>query len=194
MRKVKIYSVVSLEGYACDEHEGVDWLVETDIPRGIDFGINRFFDEIGTVVMTRHFYSNMFICECCHNFRDKHCVIVRTDIEGDIPGGGNEVEYVPFDTGFRAAKERIKELIATEGGDIWVAGGIGLVGELFDSGMIDEVFITMVPVSLGSGIRLFPPSFRPAEWKTRTVRDYGNGYVQLIYQRKREQDDEVVVN
>ena len=180
MRKVKVYSVVSVEGYACGEHGEVDWLLESDIPGGIDYGMNRFYGEIDTVVMTRNFYSTMYTCELCHVFLDRRCIVVKSPLEGEIAARGN-FEHIPYDEGFAGALKRVEALRATAGADIWIAGGIRLVNAFFEAGMIDEVYLTILPVSLPRGIRLFPASFNENNWRTETIRDYGNGVVQLHY-------------
>lgn len=187
MGKVKIYSVVTIEGYASGPRGELDWLVDNPVPSGVNYGIADFYKSIGTVVMTRGFYSVMHDCELCHHFLDRKCIIVRNPIEGKVRGV-TDAEYIPIDKDFSGAVERVRELLVTYPGDIWIAGDMGLVTAFFDAGLIDEVYLTTLPVSLPGGIRLFPASFLESDWSVSLVHDYGNGLRQLVYRNKAAAD------
>lgn len=52
------------------------------------------------------------------------------------------------------------ELVAVAAGaDVWVVGGGDLAGQLADAGLLDEVVVSIAPVTLGSGQPLFPRRF-----------------------------------
>ena len=49
------------------------------------------------------------------------------------------------------------ELIAAAGGkDVWVVGGGDLAGQFADAGLLDEVMVSIAPVTLGAGCPLLP--------------------------------------
>ena len=49
------------------------------------------------------------------------------------------------------------ELVEAAGGkDVWVVGGGGLAGQFADAGLLDEVIVTIAPVTLGAGAPLLP--------------------------------------
>jgi dihydrofolate reductase len=41
-------------------------------------------------------------------------------------------------------------------GDVWVVGGGDLAGQFADAGLLDEVLVTIAPVTLGAGRPLLP--------------------------------------
>lgn len=49
------------------------------------------------------------------------------------------------------------DLVAAAGGkDIWVVGGGDLAGQFADAGRLDEIVVSIAPVTLGAGRPLFP--------------------------------------
>lgn len=180
MRKVKIYSVVSVEGFACRTDGDLDWIIEDELPPLPGYGVTDFLKSIGLIVMSRDFYSVMACCELCHRFLDIPCLISRGELEGPVHGI-SEVEYISSSGGFSAIVERVRELKDTPGADIWIAGCIGLVEAFFDADLIDEIYVTEIPVSIGSGVRLFPRSFKETDWRIEKVESNGLGTIRLMY-------------
>jgi dihydrofolate reductase len=45
---------------------------------------------------------------------------------------------------------------AAEGRNVWVVGGGDLAGQFADAGLLDEVLVTVAPVTLGGGAPLLP--------------------------------------
>jgi dihydrofolate reductase len=48
---------------------------------------------------------------------------------------------------------------AADGRDIWVVGGGGLAADWAEAGLLDEVQVSIAPVTLGAGRPLFPRPF-----------------------------------
>ncbi|NUT55692.1 MAG: dihydrofolate reductase [Thermoleophilia bacterium] len=67
---------------------------------------------------------------------------------------------IPGDEAF----DRIRELRASEGGDLLVMGSASLVRALLDAGLVDELRLIVMPVLLGGGKTIFP-----AEGAKRTL-------------------------
>jgi len=50
-----------------------------------------------------------------------------------------------------------EELVkAAEGRNVWIVGGGDLAGQFADAGLLDEVLVTIAPVTLGAGAPLLP--------------------------------------
>ena len=47
-------------------------------------------------------------------------------------------------------------LRAARGKNVWLVGGGDLVGQFADAGLLDEVLVTIAPVTLGAGAPLLP--------------------------------------
>ena len=49
------------------------------------------------------------------------------------------------------------EMVAAAGGrNVWIVGGGDLAGQFADAGLLDEVLVTIAPVTLGAGAPLLP--------------------------------------
>ncbi|MFD9406056.1 dihydrofolate reductase family protein [Streptomyces sp. NPDC059989] len=71
---------------------------------------------------------------------------------GEADLAWNNTTLLPGDK----AVARIKELRATEGGDLAVMGSPTLVRTLLTEGLVDELRLMIMPVLLGGGKRIFP--------------------------------------
>ncbi len=79
--------------------------------------------------------------------------------------------------------ELIKELRKQSGKDIWVCGGASVVQQLVAANLIDLYYITVIPVLLGSGIRLFDGGEQEIKLHLQNTRSY-NGMTDLVYTRR----------
>jgi dihydrofolate reductase len=48
-------------------------------------------------------------------------------------------------------------------------------------GLVDEITLTIAPVLLGEGLRLFDGSLKEKRWDLTKVTAYKNGFVELSY-------------
>lgn len=79
----------------------------------------------------------------------------------------------------------VKALKEKKGGkDIWIAGGGKLISAFLDLELIDEMVITIVPIILGSGIRLFPDNPQETKFDLKDCIKFDAGIVNLIYTKK----------
>ena len=66
---------------------------------------------------------------------------------------------------------------------IWICGGASVAGQLLEEDRIDRLWLSVVPVVLGKGVRLFPELSQPLPLKLIETKSY-NGIVDLIYERR----------
>ncbi|MGI8335784.1 dihydrofolate reductase family protein [Actinomadura scrupuli] len=69
----------------------------------------------------------------------------------------------------------VTELKAQDGGPILVAGSKTLVHTLLDNDLVDELRLMIFPVTIGSGLRLFPETTKKAPWKMTATRTFPSG-------------------
>ena len=82
-------------------------------------------------------------------------------------------------------KPFVKKLKRRTGKDIYLGGG-GESGPRFPAaGLVDELFIGVVPTLLGDGIPGFPPKFPQRDFTLTECKSYSNGSVGLRYERAR---------
>ena len=90
----------------------------------------------------------------------------------------------------RIADASVGELydeMATAAGDgvLWVVGGGGVASQFADQGRLDEVHVTVVPVVLGTGKRLFERRLPAGPMQLTGTSTFKNGMVELRYKIRR---------
>ena len=77
----------------------------------------------------------------------------------------------------------VKRLKEENGKGIWICGGANLIQQLVNEDLIDYYYITIIPILLGSGIRLFENAQHEIKLRLFNTRSY-NGMTDLIYTRR----------
>lgn len=176
MRKVVLFIAMSLDGYIADEHGSVDWLNGQDINvENIDT-YSVFVRDIDTVIMGWDTYhqivSELSPTEWVYDGLTSYAITHR-----ELPSE-NEIIFTE-----KSPSNLVKELRNKEGKGVWICGGANIVQQLVETDLIDEYYISVIPIILGSGIRLFGNT--PDEIKLELVftQTY-NGIVELMYIRR----------
>lgn len=71
---------------------------------------------------------------------------------------------------------------AAAGKNIWLVGGGELVGQFHDHGLLDELFVQIGSVTLGSGKPLLPRSITNPPLSLLSVKQVGTGFAELHYE------------
>lgn len=164
---------MSLDGYIAKPGDDISFLSMVE-QEGQDYGYASFTAETDTVIWGRRTYDKVlsFGIEIPH--RDKQVfVITRTP----RPPKGNIIFY----TG--KLRQLIEQLKTQDGKHIYIDGGAELVNELLKENLIDEFYISVIPILLGEGISLFKPGRSETELKLRSAKSFEKGLVQLHYIR-----------
>ena len=77
----------------------------------------------------------------------------------------------------------VAELKRQDGGNIAVLGSAELVRTLFAGDLVDELFLTVFPIVIGSGKRLFGEADRPTKLSLAASKVTSTGGVLLTYRR-----------
>ena len=70
--------------------------------------------------------------------------------------------------------------------NIWLVGGALLCQRFLSLGLVDEIRLTIAPVLLGDGLRLFGGPLTEERWDLKNVVAYKNGFVELSYSASTE--------
>ena len=173
-RPVILYIAMSLDGYIAKPNDDLQFL-EIVHQEGEDYGYNEFVSGVDTVILGRKTYdwvTRQF--EFPHKEKEAY-IITRTA----RPNQGKTVFY----TG--SLTTLIEKLKKESGKSIFCDGGAELVTELLKHDLIDEFIISVIPILVGHGTRLFKDG-RP-EQKLTLVKStsYESGLTQLHYRRLR---------
>lgn len=174
MRKVKLFIATSLDGYIADKYGKVDWLNGQSDEEMPDV-YSEFIQSVDTVIMGYNTYDQ-----------------VIHELSPDVWVYENLQSYVITHKNIKNKEnifftdlpvKLVHELKNKEGKDIWICGGSHLIHQLMKENMIDEYYISVIPVLLGSGIRLFQQGFEPIHLQLINTKSY-NGITDLIYKQR----------
>jgi len=77
--------------------------------------------------------------------------------------------------------DAIRRLKDEVGGDLYVSGSITLVRAMLADGLVDGLHLFMYPLTLGTGLRMFPEGDAPAKLALAGTESYDNGVIYLNY-------------
>ena len=77
----------------------------------------------------------------------------------------------------------VKKLKKTEGPDIHVFGSADMLRTLFKADLIDALELMIIPVTLGTGKRLFQDGTIPASFKVTNAQVASKGIISATYER-----------
>ena len=77
----------------------------------------------------------------------------------------------------------VREALAPKYRNIWLVGGAATGQAFLQLDLVDEIRLTIAPVLLGQGLRLFSDSAAETKWRLKDMAAYKNGFVELAYGR-----------
>lgn len=144
-RNVIVYIAASLDGYIAKPNDDLSFLSVVQ-QEGEDYGYADFIKSIDTVILGRKTYDWVMtqVPEFPHADKTSF-IITRTD----RPAIGN--------TNFYSGnlKDLILKLKKEDGKNIFIDGGAEIVNELLKENLVDEFILSVIPVLVGDGTRLF---------------------------------------
>jgi dihydrofolate reductase len=171
MRKVILYIAASLDSYIARENGDVDWLFADQ-----DYGYYDFLAGIEITLMGNETYKKML------SFGDEFHYKEQTNYVFTKNTKPMEAEYVKFINGDIISF--VNSLKNEEGKDIWLIGG-GLINTIMlNAGIIDEMVLSIHPVILGKGIKLFEGEALETNFKLTDTKTFDSGLVQLYLSKK----------
>ena len=150
MTRTVYYTATSLDGYIADQRNSLDWLLSRHSDGDGPMGWTEFEKRIGALAMGATTYE--WVQE--HDpgaWAHTAPAWVFTHRELTAPPGA-DVRFTAADVAAVHA-----EMTAAAGErDVWIVGGGDLAGQFADRGLLDEVVVSIAPVTLGGGAPLLP--------------------------------------
>lgn len=177
MRKLSLFISTTLDGYIAKPNGDLSFLKLVE-KEGEDYGYTDFTATIDTLIIGRKTYDYVLkeigSSHYDNGQRDVY-VITRTE----RPSMGRTTFY----TGNLI--ELVQRLKSEKGKNIYCDGGAEIINELLKYDLIDEFIISVIPILVGNGTRLFKGGRPEQQLELLNTKTFDTGLTQLHYKRKR---------
>ncbi len=173
--RVTLHVVSSLDGFIARSDNSVSWL---DVDGSVyEAGVSISEEEAASFVKTIDCYvlgsrTYQHALELGWPYGDIPTVVVTSR---QWPPARPSVEFYSGDL------KTLVDQLAPRFRNIWLVGGAMLCQRFLSLGLVDEIRLTIAPVLLGDGLRLFSGPLAEQRWNLKNVVAYKNGFVELIY-------------
>jgi dihydrofolate reductase len=183
MGRVVYYAAMSLDGFIAESDDTLEWLMGfPGVEPGpevtpVEGGYDEFYEGVGALVMGSVTYEFVLEHSTTWAYAGKPTWVL-TSRELPMFEGADDVRFTDA-----AVTDLYDEMVAAAGDrKLWVVGGGNVASQFADAGLIDDVWVTVVPVVLGTGKPLFDrrlpgPPMRPTEVLPRA-----SGMIELRYE------------
>ena len=177
--RTQYYTATTLDGFIADPNHSLDWLFQFGDEGTEDFP--GFLREVGAVAMGSSTYE--WVLQHLMGAGAEHAQpwpytqpawVFTTRPLRPMPGA--DIRFVRGDV----APVHDAMLEAAKGKNVWLIGGGDLVGQFHDQGLLDEIIVTIAPVTLGAGKPLLPRAITAPPLQLVQSRVLGP-FVQLHY-------------
>ena len=147
------YTATTLDGWIADPDDSLDWLFRQKEGDGGSFGFDAFMSGVGALVMGSTTYEWVLEHEAADGKGWPFVLPAWVMTSRELPvGEGADVRFASGDV-----RPVLEEMTAAAGGrQLWLVGGGDLAGQFAEAGLLDEVVVSIAPVTLGAGRPLLP--------------------------------------
>jgi len=177
MRKISLFIAMSLDGYIAKPNDDLSFLKLVE-KEGEDYGYAEFTDTIDTLIIGRRTYDYVL-----KEIGPSHYDNGQRDVYVITRNERPQVGRTTFFTG--NLTELVDRLKSESGKNIYCDGGAEVINELLKHHLIDEFIISVIPVLLGNGTRLFKDGRPEQTLEFITAKTFETGLTQLHYKRKK---------
>jgi len=173
---VTLHVVSSLDGFIAKKDNSVSWLHNSGGVYQAGVSVSgaeaaAFVKAIDCYVLGSRTYEHAL--ELGWPYGDTPTVVVTGR---KLPSTRTSVEFYSGDL-----KTLLDQQLAPRYRNIWLVGGAMLSQRFLELGLVDEIRLTIAPILLGDGLRLFGGSRTEERWDLKNVVAYKNGFVELSY-------------
>lgn len=177
--KTQYYTAATLDGFIAGPDHSLDWLFQFGTQATDDFP--EFMGNVGALAMGSATYE-WILAHLIEPGADhaqpwpytQPAWVFTTRSLPPVPGA--DVRFVRGDVG----PVHQAMLAAAAGRNVWLVGGGDLVGQFHDRGLLDEIIVTIAPVTLGAGKPLLPRAITTPPMRLLAAQVYGP-FAQLRY-------------
>ena len=173
MRRVRYQVACSLDGYIAGPNDDYDWIIPEPT-----FDFDALYVQFDTILMGRRTYE--IVSAMGEYFRGKQVIVASRSLrQEDHP----EVEIVN-----EGLEERVRQLRAQPGKDIWLYGGGKLFSQLLTWNLVDTFEPAFIPILLGGGVPFLPPEGMSRRLELVSQQTYPSGMLLLEYKVLKDEE------
>ena len=174
--RITLHVVSSLDGFIARKDNSLSWLDGNGSVYEAGVSISEeeaaaFVKTIDCYVLGSRTYEHAL--ELGWPYGDTPTVVVTGR---EWPAARKSVEFYSGDL-----NTLVDVKLAPRFRNIWLVGGAMLCQRFLELGLVDEIRLTIAPVLLGDGLRLFGDLPTEERWDLKNVAAYKNGFVELLY-------------
>jgi dihydrofolate reductase len=169
--RVSVFVGVSIDGFIAEEDGGLGFLKPFE---GEAHGYEEFFESIDALVVGRATYETVLGFGAWPWEGRRVVVLTHRPIEARHGESTHEGPLGPL----------FARLAAEGVGHVYLDGGVAIRQGL-EEDLVDDMTISIVPVTIGAGRLLFGGRAKTTAWSLLGVRQFPSGLVQVRYQRRR---------
>lgn len=173
--KLVVYIATSADGYIAKPIDDLSFL-DCVQKEGEDYGYEKFLSTVDSVIVGRKTYDWVVAQIGSYPHITKNIYVVtkqkRTD-EGNLHFYNGNLEVL------------VTQLKQNNAGNIFCDGGAEIVNGLLKLGLVDELILSIVPIFVGNGLRLFLDDRPEQKLELLSVQKFETGLVQVHYRTVR---------
>ncbi len=159
----------SIDGYIAGEQGELDWLESIPTEPGQDCGYGEFIKTIDLLIMGRNTYEKVL------SFDKWPYEGIRVIVLSKSLKTAKNVELFSGDI------HQLLDQVYAEGiRHVYIDGG-KTVSSFLNAQLVDEMTLSIIPIILGAGIKLFDQIQSRHQWPLLNAKSYSNGLVQSHY-------------
>lgn len=168
MRKLILGLAVSLDSFIEGPNGEYDWCFTDQ-----DYGMSDFFTRTDSIFIGRKSY------ELIQSMSDPvpGMPVMKTYVFSNTLSRVKEGDEIIT----RDITEKVVAIKNEPGKDIWLFGGAALTTSLMNEKLVDEVWLSVHPILLGSGKPLFTGITNRIQLELKESKTYSSGLVSLTY-------------
>ncbi len=172
-RKLCLFIAMSLDGFIAKTDDDISFLNQVEL-EGEDYGYSEFINTVDTVIWGRKTYDKVLSMGVESPYGDRQIFVITRTPRPDS-----------CKTVFFSGKltDLVLSLKNQSGQNIYCDGGAETISHLLQENLIDEMTVSVIPVLLGDGIRLFGQVFPQQKLQLVSSKSFEKGLVQLHYIR-----------
>ncbi len=147
------YVASSIDGFIADDEETLSWLLTRHADEDGPMAYRAFIADVGALVMGAATYRWVLNHDSGPDQPPwPYDIPAWVFTHHDLPRVDGDVRFVSG-----PVADVYPDMLSAAGDrNTWVVGGGDLAGQFADEGLLDEVWVTYAPVTLGSGAPLLP--------------------------------------